>query len=161
MIVVADTGPPHYLVLIDQIEILPALYGHVLIPPVVVTELSNPRTPQAVRQWAANLPGWVEVRTPRSSPTDFPQGLGPGERQAIALCQELGADALLIDDWDGRQEAERRQLTVVGTLRVLSEASGRGLLDLPQALGRLRATNFRASAELLQQVLNRDRTNKD
>jgi predicted nucleic acid-binding protein len=157
MIVVADTSPLHYLVLIGQIDVLPLLYGQVLIPPSVVTELSNARTPEAVRQWAADLPVWVEVRLPQLVPADFPAGLGPGERQAITLCQELGADALLIDDWDGRQEAERRQLTVIGTLRILAEASDEGLLDLSQSLSRLRATNFRASAKLLQQILDRSR----
>jgi hypothetical protein len=86
---------------------------------------------------------------------DFPAGLGAGERQAIALCQELDADALLIDDWDGRQEAERRQLTVVGTLRILTDASERGLLNLSEAVSRLRATNFRASEKLLQHILGR------
>jgi predicted nucleic acid-binding protein len=32
MIVVADTSPINYLVLIGQIEILPHLYGRILIP---------------------------------------------------------------------------------------------------------------------------------
>jgi hypothetical protein len=40
-----------------------------------------------------------------------------------ALAEELGADALLIDDWDGRQEALRRHLNVFGTLRVLADGS--------------------------------------
>jgi predicted nucleic acid-binding protein len=65
-----------------------------------------------------------------------------------------------MDDWDGRQEAERRQIIVVGTLRVLGDASERGLFDLPQVLDRLRATSFRASADLMQQVLDRDRARK-
>ena len=32
MIVVADTGPLNYLVLIGEIEILPVLFGQVFIP---------------------------------------------------------------------------------------------------------------------------------
>jgi predicted nucleic acid-binding protein len=35
MIVVADTSPLNYLILIDQIDLLPALFGHVLLPRVV------------------------------------------------------------------------------------------------------------------------------
>jgi predicted nucleic acid-binding protein len=35
MIVIADTSPINYLVLIEQIEVLPTLYGQILIPPSV------------------------------------------------------------------------------------------------------------------------------
>jgi predicted nucleic acid-binding protein len=56
MIVVADASPLHYLALIGQIDVLPILYGQVLIPPAVVVELSNPHTPPVVRQWAESLP---------------------------------------------------------------------------------------------------------
>jgi hypothetical protein len=37
MIVIADTTPLNYLVLIDQPNLLPRLYGRVLIPPAVPT----------------------------------------------------------------------------------------------------------------------------
>ena len=39
MIVIADTGPVNYLVLIGEIEVLPALYHRVLVPPSVCDEL--------------------------------------------------------------------------------------------------------------------------
>ena len=41
--VVADTGPLHYLVLIEVIDILPRLFGRVLIPEIVGAELSRPK----------------------------------------------------------------------------------------------------------------------
>src|SRR5207253_6492150 len=148
MIVFADTTPLHYLVLIEQIHLLAALYGRVLIPPAVVAELSDPETPGVVRRWMTQRPEWLEVRAPQRIPADFPEALGPGERQAIALSQELRADALLMDEWDGRQEAVRRQLTVVGTLRVLGDAAARDLVELPLAIARLRTTNFRVSSDL-------------
>ena len=47
--VVADTGPLHYLVLIDAIDILPKLFGRVLIPEIVAVELSH----SAARRYAA------------------------------------------------------------------------------------------------------------
>ena len=37
--VVADTGPPHYLILIGAVDVLPQLFGRVLIPGVVASEL--------------------------------------------------------------------------------------------------------------------------
>ncbi len=41
---------------------------------------------------------------------------------AISLALSLHADRLLIDEWEGRAEAERRSLRVTGTLGVLAEA---------------------------------------
>jgi predicted nucleic acid-binding protein len=45
MIVVSDAGPIHYLVLIGQIELLPVLYGQVVVPVAVVNELQHLHTP--------------------------------------------------------------------------------------------------------------------
>jgi predicted nucleic acid-binding protein len=44
MIVVADTSPINYLVLIDQPELLHKLYGDVVLPPAVLDELSAKNT---------------------------------------------------------------------------------------------------------------------
>jgi predicted nucleic acid-binding protein len=49
MIVIADTGPINYLVLIGEIDVLPALYERVVIPPSVHEELGRKRAPEAVR----------------------------------------------------------------------------------------------------------------
>ncbi|HXB70915.1 MAG TPA: hypothetical protein VNY05_21955 [Candidatus Acidoferrales bacterium] len=60
---------------------------------------------------------------------------------------------LLVDEWDARLEAQRRHLRVVGTLRVLADGASRGLTDLQDSFERLRHTNFRVNAELLQSLL--------
>jgi predicted nucleic acid-binding protein len=86
--------------------------------------------------------------------------LDPGEREAILLAQELQADLLLMDDRQGRQEAQRRALTVTGTLEVLERAAERGWLDLPSALTRLQATNFYLPALLVRDLLARDAARK-
>ena len=41
MIVVADTTPLNYLVLIEAVQLLPRLYQRVLIPPAVRDELTR------------------------------------------------------------------------------------------------------------------------
>jgi len=51
MLVVADTSPLHYLVLIQHDSLLPALYKRVMIPPAVLAALQQPRTPPMVRAW--------------------------------------------------------------------------------------------------------------
>jgi predicted nucleic acid-binding protein len=40
MIVVADSGPLHYLILLQHIELLRRFYGQVLVPEPVASELS-------------------------------------------------------------------------------------------------------------------------
>jgi predicted nucleic acid-binding protein len=158
MLVVADTSPLRYLVVIQAIEILPLLYERVVVPQAVLTELQHPRSPHAVRAWLATPPAWVEVRQPQQR-TRLAR-LGPGEQDAIHLAEELHADLVLMDDEDGRIEAERRAMAVIGTLGVLERAAERGLLDLPSALARLRATNFFVDDALIQEALARDATRK-
>jgi len=59
MIVIADTTPLNYLVLIDRADLLPQLFGLVLIPPAVFNELKQPETSELVRDWVANPPSWL------------------------------------------------------------------------------------------------------
>lgn len=145
MIVVADASPLRYLILIEHVHVLPALYGPVLVPPAVVDELNQERTPALVKTWLSNVPEWLYVQAPMRALTSSPAFLGAGEREAIALAAELSADALLMDDRDARQEAEKLGIPVLGTLRVLVDASEHGLAQLSTAFDRLRRTNFRVS----------------
>jgi predicted nucleic acid-binding protein len=153
VIVVADTSPLRYLILIEYAHVLPALYGHVVVPPAVIMELSQERTPDLVKTWLSNMPEWMHVQAPMRAPSSPGTGLGAGEREAIALAAELSADALLVDDRDARREATRLGVPVLGTLRVLVDASEHGFAHLATAFDRLRETNFRASEQLLKRLL--------
>ncbi len=156
-VVVADTSPLSYLALIDQIEVLRLLYGRVLVPPEVLSELSSSGAPPAVAHWVSSQPAWLDVRAPRGGASDAPLlRIGPGERAAILLSEEEPAVLLLIDDAAGRAEASRRGIPVTGTLGVLRTAALRGLLDLPTALTSLTATNFRVSVRLVEELLAED-----
>ena len=146
MIIVADTSPLNYLVIIDAVAVLPTIYGRVIVPQAVAQELQHPRAPASVRNWISSPAAWLEVRP--DPPLDATLDIhDPGESAAIALAQLLNAQ-LLIDDLAGRIEAERRKLRVTGTLGVLVDAHLEGLLDFEQALARLRSTNFRLDPEL-------------
>lgn len=153
--VVADTGPLRYLVLIETIDILPRLFGRVLIPDIVGAELSRPSTPLPVREWLAGAPAWLERRAGPSADGILPSQLGAGERAAIGLAQAIGDALLLIDDRAGIKVAWARGLETTGTLGVLVRAAQLGLLDLKTALTRLRETNFRYRPELLDTILAR------
>jgi predicted nucleic acid-binding protein len=158
MLIVADTSPINYLILLNHGALLPRFYEQVVIPPAVYGELQHLQTPPVVRAWVAHPPSWFEVRQPqqRLEATQFPL-LGAGEREAIALAQELQVPLLLMDDPEGREEATQRALRTTGTLEVLEQVAIDGLLDLPTVLTQLLATTtFRAGAGLLQELLARD-----
>jgi predicted nucleic acid-binding protein len=61
-LIVADTSPLVYLVLIDHIHVLPQLFETILVPEAVHLELRNAAAPAAIQIWAKSLPSWVEVR---------------------------------------------------------------------------------------------------
>lgn len=151
MIVAADTGPLHYLILIEAIHILPSLYGRVLVPQTVIGELNKAETPNFVRIWATQPPRWCEI-LPDVPPDPTLEFLDPGERAAITLALLFRADRLLIDDWEGRVAATRRSLFVIGTLGILIEAHKQGLLDFEATLARLLQTNFYLSTELINRI---------
>lgn len=154
MIVVADTSPINYLILIDQIEILEVLYGKILIPHAVHEELLNLKAPSSVRTWAKNPPGWLEILSPSTQLHPPLPRLDRGEAEAIALAKELHADWLLIDEAAGRDEATKRGLQTIGTLGILREGHKAGLLDLRSSMDRLRTTGFRVNPSLIQLLLD-------
>ena len=102
----------------------------------------------------SSAPAWLEIRSifGKADELDY---LGAGEREAIMLAEELSADWLIIDDFQGRLEANRRKLPIIGTLRVLDEAAARNLINLPNVIAKLQKTNFYLSPDLLQWLLDR------
>jgi predicted nucleic acid-binding protein len=124
-VVVADTSPIHYLALIGESELLPALYGRVLIPESVVIELAHAHTPEAVKRWIGSRPAWLEVLRPTLPSPDVMPHLDRGERDALLLALETKADLVLMDERDGVEEAARLGLTATGTLGVLDRAERR------------------------------------
>ena len=154
-LVIADTGPVNYLLLIGHIEILPALFEKVILPSAVKDELANPDTPLSVRNWIAAPPLWLDVRHTASSLTNASLGgLGAGETAAITLAAELHADLLLMDDRRGVLAALQRGLTVTGTMGLLASGAKHGIVDLADAFDRLKRTNFRYRQETMDVLLN-------
>ncbi|MGH9947318.1 MAG: DUF3368 domain-containing protein [Pyrinomonadaceae bacterium] len=157
MIVVSDTSPINYLILIGKIEILPVLLGNVVLPNAVFQELRAERTPTVVREFVETPPEWLEVRQVTLIGELNFEGLDPGEKEAILLAEELNADALLVDDLAGRMAAAERGIFVIGTIGILQRADEKGLLDFAEAFGELKAKGFRLSAELEKDILRSGR----
>ncbi len=64
MLVIADTGPVNYLLLIGHIDILPTLFGTVILPSAVRDEFADVGTPRPVHDWIADPPSWIDVHPP-------------------------------------------------------------------------------------------------
>ncbi len=60
-VVVADTGPLNYLLLINEIDLLTRLFERVHIPDAVRAELAHRAAPQIVRDWIEKPPPWLLV----------------------------------------------------------------------------------------------------
>jgi predicted nucleic acid-binding protein len=155
-LIVADTSPINYLILIGQQDLLARLYGQIVVPQAVLEELTDPRSPTAVRGWLESYPAWFVVAPETNTQREEQslEGLDRGESAAILLAQELHADLILIDERPASSLARLRGLETIGTLGVLQEAARRGWIDLRKAVADLRGTNFRISPPLIRALLN-------
>ena len=124
-----------------------------LVPPAVLSELTHPAAPKVVSEWSKNPPPWLKVQSPAILPTEF-DNLDFGERQALALAKEVGAEWVLLDDKVARRCAEQQALKVKGTLGVLAQAANAGLLNFREAVGLLQQTTMHIDATLAQEVID-------
>jgi predicted nucleic acid-binding protein len=153
MIVVSDTSPINYLLLIGQIDLIPRLFQQIIIPDVVRDEMLDPSAPPVLQQWIANSPSWLAVQ-PVSGVDATLNALDPGEQAAITLAQTLPADLLIIDERLGRRVASDRGISIIGTLGILDDAASQGLVELVDVITRLQQTSFRISRRIIQKLLD-------
>src|SRR4051794_28367876 len=127
MIVVSDTSAISSLMVIGRLDLLSAVFGEVIIPVVVHSELLS---------FFPDLPKWIRVErvTDLVAVNHFRTELDPGESEAIQLARELRADRLLIDDRKGRLVAERLGVNIVGLLGVILLAKSRGFIPLARPI---------------------------
>jgi uncharacterized protein len=164
MIVVSDTSPILSLALIGRLELLRDLYGSIVIPEAVRSEIIS--TDQGGAREVAQA-DWIITRPTRTAPRSgasvdpdvilklLLREVDRGEAEAIGLSLQLNADVLLIDDRKARQLAAYLELGVVGLLDVLQEAKQRHLITgvkpvLDDLIARAR---FRLSHKLYQRTL--------
>lgn len=153
-LIVADTGPINYLIQIGCVTLLSGLVETVVLPAAVLGELQSEGAPAIVREWACNLPNWIEVVEPAALIPPHPE-ISLADRSAISLAKEMQA-MLLMDDRRARCAAASHAVSTIGTLGILEAAAAKELISLSDALERLRATNMFISEELIAQALQRD-----
>lgn len=129
MIVVSDTSPILNLSRISRLELLPSLYGEVLIPSAVYAELTDYRDDLPPGVDLASL-AWLRVSAAADQERVrvLRENLDAGEAEAIALAVGCGADLLLVDERRARRIASAAGIPVTGLLGVLAAAKRVGLI---------------------------------
>ncbi|HXB22701.1 MAG TPA: hypothetical protein VNV88_15045 [Candidatus Solibacter sp.] len=129
MTVVADSSPLIILAKLNCFDFLRELYSQLCISTEVYEEvvITGAGLPGA-SQVAAS--GWIEVRSIHNPATLSAArkklGLGVGELSTIILGQELGAQAVLLDDFKARELAKKEGLSVRGTVGILETLHRQG-----------------------------------
>lgn len=127
---------------IGRLEILPALFEPVIIPPAVDREFAK----QA--EWLS-----VEVRFDRSLTSVLLMGLGAGESEAISIAKGLGI-RIATDDKQARAAANALGLKVIGTVGILLRAKSAGVIDqIRPMLDGLDENGFHISRSLREEAL--------
>lgn len=152
--VIVNTSPLQYLHQTGLLELLPKLFGRVVIPGAVVAEVSRGR------QMGINLPNlqplpWVEVRDPLS-----PAGvllawdLGAGESAVLSLALERRGSWVVLDDRLARQAAASLGVPLLGTAGILLRAKKSGhLAQVAPILAQLDSLGFRLKADTRRNIL--------
>lgn len=141
---IADTSPLQYLFQLELLDILPTLYGHVLVPEAVFREISAGRARGVALPALESFP-WIGRRRVSSAPVlPLVPDLGAGEREVLALAVEVTDPLVLLDDALARRFARRLEIPMTGTVGLLLKAKQIGRIErVGPFLDRLDELNFR------------------
>jgi predicted nucleic acid-binding protein len=154
-IVVSNSSPLIALGRIGRLDLLPSLYGVVIIPQDVHYEVIVAAPSEAGAALLAQA-SWLRVHSIQDTgKRDYLLSiLDPGEAEALVLAQEMGADWLLLDEIKARAAARRLSLRIIGTAGLLVTAKHHGLLPrVKPLLDQLQTHDFRLSEQVYQTVL--------
>lgn len=129
MIVVSDTTPLISLLKIGRLDLLEKLFGEVLIPRAVFSELTiDGRFQMEAEQIKREQFILVKDVSHAESVSILKRatGLDQGESEAIVLTDELEADFLLMDEAKGRKVSNQMGLRIMGTIGILIAAYEEG-----------------------------------
>lgn len=127
---------------VGKIEILPALFAPIIIPPEVEREFGIGYA-------------WLQTEAIKSNSlvAALQLVIDAGEAEAIALASEKGW-LLITDDKQARSTAKRLGVKVIGTIGALLRAKQHGIIAaLEPILIDLEANNFYASKALCEEAL--------
>lgn len=151
--VIVDNTPLLALWDIGQFNLFEALYGQVLIPPVIRDEfLADGDRARRDGLYSADFIQITPLANPKSVLTFG--SLDAGEAAVLALAIELDARLVILDERKARRYAERLNLPMTGTLGLLIAAKQKGIIPVVRPLiDDLLAVGMYLSPKLIQTVL--------
>jgi predicted nucleic acid-binding protein len=156
---VVDASPLIHLARVSLLELIrdhdPA--REVVVPAVVFEEVMrgashDPTTSlieQATRDWLTIVP------TPPPHSRLDPFKIDRGETAVLSVALSIPGATVVLDDLAARVEADRLGISKTGTLRLLINAKGRGVIpSVRSPLDQLRNMGMRLSDAIYREVLN-------
>ncbi len=149
--VVSNSSPLIHLAKINRLDLLKSYFQNVIISEAVYRECvvdgKDRHDVELIKK-----ADWIKLfkikdqRLTRILQTQ----LDFGESETIVLSLEIGADLILLDDYDARQKARLFGLKITGTLGILLRAKIDGKIKiLKEEIEKLKLNGFRSSAGML------------
>jgi len=156
MIVVSDSGPLISLMKAAQLDLLHSLYGEVLIPEAVYSELTTNERYSEEAEEIKSSPFIRVVSVGERKAVDILRratGLDLGESEAIVYADDNKADILLMEEDAGRKVAKSMGIRVRGSIGILLLGFDKKILsaqDVEHAIDKMKKSNRRISEKLYQ-----------
>lgn len=162
MIIVSDTTPLMTLLKCKQLNLLKRMYGKVLIPSAVYSELTDNPLYQEEAEIIRNC-DFFDIReiTDRERVKKLQNytGLDLGETEAIVLAESTNADLLLMDEVMGRMVAKEMGFTIAGAIGILIAARKTELIssdEVKEIVDLIRISGQHIGEPLLKKLLEMD-----
>ncbi len=152
--VICNTSAIQYLHQTNLLHLLHELYGLIVIPEGVLTELDAGRR-AGVSLHDVKLLSWFSVNSVGGrSLLKMVTALGAGEKEVLALAVERPGALAVLDDLLARRYASFLGIRFTGTLGILLKSKEKGLLDaVAPVLDQLEALRFHLDPKTRKAVL--------
>ena len=154
MIIISDTTPIISLLKAGRLDLLEKMFGKVVIPNAVFSELTENESFSDEAEIVKTCP-FLEVESVSNfgalAILQKVTGLDAGESEAIILAGEKSADLLFMDEHKGRQIAKKLGIAITGTIGILLQALDEQYMsasDVEKCLNVLKTSGIRISESL-------------
>jgi len=154
MKIVSNSTPLIALSRINELDLLRAIFGTIIVPSAVYNEVVLEGAGRPGVKEVANAP-WIIKRDVQNllAVSLLQMDLDRGEAEAVVLAKEIEADYLLLDEKKARRVARNSKIRIIGTVGVLGLAAKKGIIsNLDDTFNKLEENGFRFTEEVRRKV---------